>query len=498
MVKGNCRTDLVSRISSGIAQALGNAASGIAVLLPQGTGAQAKARLFQSDPESCGHHSADRDCSRQFDTLTRLPNRRVFFDHVNKVFSSAGDTPSFGLIVLKLSRLKHINAHFGYSCGDMMLAHVSNELATYVRKLDQRNYIARTGDAEFSFLVHNVADDCDLKVLGHILLTIANVPQIHQNFYARLDGNVGVAVANGECLSARELVLRADLAMQEARKNGSNEAAVYTPSLKSGPNRNRKIESEIQLAIKSREIYAVYQPQFDILSGQMVGMEALARWKHPELGMIPPTEFIDVAERAGSIVPLGQHILRLACEDAVAMRGAPCVSVNLSVLQIVQDDLPEFIKHVLNATGLEPSRLKLEVTESAIIKDSKRIFDTLASLKALGVSISLDDFGTGYSALSYLTDFDWDELKIDRSFVAKALKCDKARHVAQTIGGIAEKMKARLTVEGIETSAQRDLFASIGYQVAQGFFYAKPMAYADLNLSPYVLNNQQHALADFH
>lgn len=490
MFKGKRRTDLMSRTSSGIAQVLGDAASGIACLFDLGTGAQAKDRLFQSDPESCGHPAGDRDCSRQIDALTQLPNRKVFFDHVNKVCSSADDTPSFGLIVLKLSRLKHINAHFGYGRGDMMLAHVSNELATYVRKLDQRNYIARTGDAEFSFIVHNVEDDCELKVLGYILLAIANVPHIHENFYARLDGNVGVAVANSECLSARELVLRADLAMQEACKNGSNETAVYTPSLKTGPIRNRKIESELRLAIESREIYAVYQPQFDIISGKMVGMEALARWKHPELGMIPPTEFIDVAERTGSIVPLGQHILRLACRDAVAMRGAPCVSVNLSVLQIVQDDVPEFTRHVLSATGLKPSRLKLEVTESAIIKDSKRIFDTLTSLKALGVSISLDDFGTGYSALSYLTDFEWDELKIDRSFVAKALKCDKAQHIAQTIGGIAEKMKARLTVEGIETSAQRDLFASIGYQVAQGFFYARPMAYADLNLSPHVLNKQ--------
>ena len=165
----------------------------------------------------------------------------------------------------------------------------------------------------------------------------------------------------------------------------------------------------------------------------------------------------------------------------------PCVSVNVSVLQIVQDDVTELTRQVLDEVGLEPSRLKLEVTESVIIGDSERVYKTLHDLKEIGVAVSLDDFGTGYSALSYLTEFDWDELKIDKSFVSKALKCGKTQHVAQTIGSIAEKMNARLVVEGIETSVQRDLFASIGYQVAQGYFYAKPMPYEELNTSPYVL-----------
>lgn len=436
------------------------------------------------------------------DGLTELPNRYAFLQMIEEASQSrqiegprrcpdGGAAPDgWGIVVLKLSGLKRVNIQFGYSYGDDVIARLGADLSGYVRELDGRNRIARTGSVEFSFLIHDITSEEELAVLAHMLLAIVAVPVERHAIAVTLDGYAGIATSQAEGLDSRELVLRADLAMQEAARKGTNEVARFSQPLQAGQIRRRKIEDTLRGAIETNQIYPVYQPQFDMMSGEMVGMEALARWNSPEFGMVPPLEFIEAAERVGGILEIGRHILQRACEDVVTMRGTPSVSVNLSVLQIVQDDVPAFARQVLDETGLEPVRLKLEVTESVLISDGRRVHDTLTQLKRLGISISLDDFGTGYSALSYLTDFDWDELKIDRSFVAKALNCDKARHVATTVGALAGKMDACLTVEGIETSPQRDLFAAIGYRVAQGYFYAKPMDFRDLNASPYILTSR--------
>ncbi|MBN9672095.1 putative bifunctional diguanylate cyclase/phosphodiesterase [Roseibium aggregatum] len=425
------------------------------------------------------------------DGLTALANRDAFLHAVSDLVEHPRASDGFGVIVLKIGGLKRTNVQFGYGFGDEVIAGLANELQNYISTLDHRNKTARTGNVEFAFLLHGVNTEAELCIVAHILVAIVNVPIEREDFVVTLDGHAGIAVGDGDEVCARDLVLHADLAMQDASRRGPNEVVVFSEPLRSGQTRRRTIEDRLRSAVLGNQIYPVYQPQFDMASGRMVGMEALARWHCPEFGMIPPQEFIAAAERIGAIVQIGQHILKTACEDAVSMRGGPSVSVNLSVLQIVQDNVPAFTKQVLETTGLPPARLKLEVTESVIIGDSKRVYETLAGLKELGVSISLDDFGTGYSALSYLTDFDWDELKIDRSFVEKALQSDRARHVARTIGALAEKMKARLTVEGIETRSQRDLFADIGYQVAQGYFYAKPMLFSELNSSPYVLTSNK-------
>jgi len=436
--------------------------------------------------------------AQKIDTLTGLPDRAAFTGFVEDSFRHRDCSEKFGVIIVKVIGLERVNSQFGYSFGDDVIIQVGHELADYIESLDSRNRCARTGSVEFSFVIHDVEDNEELKALGHMLLAIVSVPHETRDFYATLDGCAGVACMDSNLATAKDLVLRADLAAQTAKQKGRNETAAFTHPLELAHIRKRKIEDDLQAAIMNEQIFPVYQPQFDLGSGTMVGMEALARWKHPELGMIPPMEFIDAAERVGGIVSIGRHILKIACEDAITMRGVPSVSVNLSVLQIIQDDVPEYTKHVLASTGLDPARLKLEVTESVIIGDRERVYETLTSLKKLGVSISLDDFGTGYSALSYLTDFDWDEIKIDKSFVSKALRCGKSRHVAETIGSLADKMNARLTVEGIETSVQRDLFVSLGYQVAQGFFYAKPMGYDEMNTSPYILTSRRQPLITLH
>ncbi|MEO9526381.1 bifunctional diguanylate cyclase/phosphodiesterase [Roseibium sp.] len=424
------------------------------------------------------------------DTLTGLENREAFLERVNEAFTDRPEAQGYGVVVLKISGLNNLNVQFGYSFGDQVIGMLGQDLSDYAGLLHHRNMIARTGGAEFSLLVRGVETVTELRILALMLLAIVSAAKQCGDMCISLQGHAGVALGGPAVGCARDLLLRADLAMQEAATESADGVAVYSQPLRAAQLRKKKIEDELQSAIEFNHIYPVYQPQFDLRTGKMVGMEALARWNHPELGMIPPPEFIAASERVGGIVQIGRHILKTACEDAVTMRGNPCVSVNLSVLQIVQDDVPEFARSVLLETGLDPGRLKLEVTESVIIGDSRTVYETLTRLKRLGIAISLDDFGTGYSALSYLTDFDWNELKIDRSFVAKALQSNRARDVARTVGALAKQMDARLTVEGIETSGQRDLFASIGYQVAQGYFYSKPLSFGKMNNSPYVLTTR--------
>jgi diguanylate cyclase (GGDEF)-like protein len=424
------------------------------------------------------------------DLLTGLENREGFLDRVSEMFAASPHGGAHGVVVLKINGLKELNVQFGYAFGDDVISQLGRDLSDYVCSLNTSNLIARTGGAEFSCLVRGVTDVNELRIPALMLRAIVGGFSERGDKCFTLQGHAGVALGGASVSCARDLLLQADLAMQEAVANDKADGvAVYSQPLRSAQLRKKKIEDELQTAIENNYIYPVYQPQFDLRDGTMVGMEALARWNHPELGMIPPPEFIAASERVGGIVQIGRHILRTACEDAVTMRGNPCVSVNLSVLQIVHDDVPEFASKVLDDTGLDPARLKLEVTESVIISDSRTVYETLTRLKRLGIAISLDDFGTGYS-LSYLTDFDWNELKIDRSFVAKALQSSRARDVARTVGALAKKMNARLTVEGIETSCQRDLFASIGYQVAQGYFYSKPLSFCKMNSSPYVLTTR--------
>ena len=437
---------------------------------------------------SLRNHSIGEDDEffRGADNLTKLPDRNWFLESTIGICSKRHEKLKLGLIVLKLSGLAQINSKFGYLRGDALLRGAAGELSEFVSKIDTRNLAARTGSAEFSFLIHNVEDDIEINLVGDMLVAIVTAVGKDHEFDEILEGYYGAALAKDNSVAALDMLLEANNAVQRARNNGAARLTSGTLKSKEISSRTQIIEDNIQPAIEKGEIFVVYQPQFDILNGHMVGMEALARWKHPELGLVPPFEFVEVAERTGKIVALGRHIMHLACKDAVSMRGNPTVSVNLSTLQVTQDSIRDFVAQVLDSTGLPPSRLKLEVTESICIENGGQVYEMLGELQAMGISISLDDFGTGFSALSYLTDFDWDELKIDRSFVSKASISERARHVAQAIGSIAERINAKLTVEGIETHAQRDLFAKLGYKFAQGFLYAKPMSYMDLNSSPYV------------
>lgn len=385
------------------------------------------------------------------------------------------------IAVLKFGGIQNQNYQLSESYRKKIFDKIYTRLKKYIY-LDNRNRMFRTGISEVSFLIYGKTR----KDITKDITSIFNLPFEFGHLTLKIHACIGFAQKIGIEKNVNDLIMCAKIGSQNALEleEGNNKNINIS---KKNDNRIDVIEKDIHRAIKENQVKAVYQPQFEISSGKMVGMEALARWTHPVLGFIPPPEFINVAEQIGMIVPLGHHMLRVACNDAVSMRGSPTVSVNLSVLQIMQDDILTITEEILDSTGLPANRLKYEITETALIQETDLVFEVLSKLKKIGVAISLDDFGTGYSTLSYLTDFDWDELKVDKSFVSKAMQCSKMRHLAEAIVALTREFNICLTIEGIETNKQRDLFSTMGYRVAQGFYYAKPMCFEKLNKSPYVL-----------
>ncbi|TYC53832.1 GGDEF domain-containing protein [Rhodobacterales bacterium] len=291
---------------------------------------------------------------------------------------------------------------------------------------------------------------------------------------------VGYAVACTDEISAVDLVRNAGLAVAQALETNTCEAIEYQSSMRSAMERRYVIENALASAIRDNEFLPHFQPQIDLRTGRIFGVEALARWYHPQLGWISPCEFIPIAESNGDIVALGWKILESACMQVKLLPAELSLSVNLSVAQIHNDDVVAMIEECFARTGLPASRLKLEVTETTMMSDLQRIRTTLADLRNLGIGISLDDFGVGYSALSYLTDFHWDEIKIDRSFAAKAVSDGKLRDVLKLVLGIAEKMGSEILIEGIETLDQRDVLVEMGCIRGQGYLFGGPMAIDDI------------------
>jgi EAL domain-containing protein (putative c-di-GMP-specific phosphodiesterase class I) len=261
---------------------------------------------------------------------------------------------------------------------------------------------------------------------------------------------------------------------------GKGIVLAFDPAMLVDFKRRLRLEADLGAAIAEGEIKPHYQPKVDLDTSRLIGLEALARWRHPELGWISPGEFIPIAEGSGAIVQIGRMMLEAACRDAATLPGNVSVSVNLSVIQILKDDIVRVVSDVLKVNALAPERLTLEITESVMMTDPEKVLGALKQLKMLGVCISLDDFGTGYSALCYLTRFNWDELKIDRSFIQGAL-CDPMNlAIIKTIKILAQDMNAKLTIEGVETQEQHELLRRIGCDTVQGYLFGPPVPLNEL------------------
>jgi diguanylate cyclase (GGDEF)-like protein len=422
------------------------------------------------------------------DPLTRLPNRSAFHAALQEETARQareGETDgSIAVFALDLDGFKAVNDILGHAAGDDLLVAVAGRIGRVAAGWGPGSFVSRLGGDEFTVLlrVHGGEKEALEKALQissalHETYSLAGGSVV-------VNATIGISLDDGRRRSGPDLLQDADIALSHAKANGKGQVQLYDASMRIDATRRRRIEADFDSGLGKGQITAHFQPQVNMETGEIVGVEALARWRHPALGWIPPSEFIPIAEGSGRIVEIGERILELACREVQRMPIDCTVSVNLSVVQLAREDLADRVSEILRRTGLPPQRLTLEVTESVVMRDTRRAAETLGRLKRLGIAISLDDFGTGYSALSYLRAFDWDELKIDRSFVRSIASDEHSLSIIASIVGLAEKLSIKVTVEGVETRPQVDMLKGIGCLVAQGFYFGVPASISDILRSP--------------
>jgi diguanylate cyclase (GGDEF)-like protein/PAS domain S-box-containing protein len=412
------------------------------------------------------------------DPLTNLPNRALFMDRLQHALErSARQGRPIGVMFLDLDNFKVVNDSLGHKAGDQLLIHVSQRLVGCLRSADTA---ARLGGDEFTVLLEDLNGPEDA-------LVVADRIAKHLNSAFQLDGrevfvtaSVGIALSTGGD-TAESLVRTADLAMYQAKTSGKARYAVFDPEMNDRAWERLEIETDLRHALERGEFVLHYQPIVDLASGRIEEVEALIRWQHPKRGLVSPNEFIPIAEETGLIVPIGRWVLEQACSQVRAWGSDDLVvSVNLAARQFQDAQLLKDIAGILSATGLAPSRLKLEITESAAMHDAAATETTLRQLKMLGVGLAIDDFGTGYSALSYLKRFSVDTLKVDRSFVAGIGTSSDDTAIVSAIIALARSMGLEVTAEGVETADQQAHLRRLSCNRGQGYYFARPRDRAEL------------------
>jgi diguanylate cyclase (GGDEF)-like protein len=408
----------------------------------------------------------------QVDKLTGLHARTAM---VGKIAEAAARTMRTGepifLVDIDIDRFKHINDSIGYGQGDQLIRAFGNRLR---KCLPSRTEIGRLGAGEFAVLLPDSADDRPLDVFLENLIERLMQPYKLPTHLQSVNVSVGGVAMPKDGNEPVAILRRSNLALQHARAAGIGNWAVYQPGMGKVAEYRQWIESELHAAFVRGDFDVFYQPQLDLMKGTTVGYEALIRWKHPERGMIPPMEFVPIAEETGMIGPIGEWVLRRACTDARHLPEDCFVAVNISPVQFMTKDFLQRVRAILNDSGLDPRRLELEVTETAMMQDRDRAAEILRELTAMGISVAVDDFGTGYSNLSYLIDFSFQKLKIDRSFVARMETDNSSGAVVSTIVGLSRALGVHTIAEGVETEAQATLLKAAGCEAVQGFYYGRP------------------------
>jgi len=381
-------------------------------------------------------------------------------------------------MVLDLDGFKAVNDSLGHDAGDELLVEVAERLGQCIRPTDTA---ARLGGDEFAVLVEDLASPGDYTVVAERMLESLRTPFSLHGKEVFVRGSVGIAMCGEGDNTSDELLRNADVAMYMAKAEGKNRYELFNPSMHSAMLQRLDIEADLRRAVEAGEFVLHYQPTVVLQTGRIAGVEALVRWQHPTRGLIPPMEFIPIAEETGLIVPLGEWVLEEACAQAKRWHeehgSEPPLkmAVNLSVRQLQQDDIVATVARVLESTGFDPSALTLEITESAVMNDHVTTIVRLNQLKALGVRIAVDDFGTGYSSLSYLRRFPIDILKIDRSFVDGVTDGSQKRALLRTIVELGRTLNLETVAEGIELPEELHQLRSLDCDLGQGYYFARPL-----------------------
>jgi len=419
------------------------------------------------------------------DAVTGLPNRSLFMDRLRQAMAFQQRKPDlrFAVLFLDVDRFKNINESLGHAMGDRLLVSVGKRLLKCVRPGDT---VARLGGDEFALLLTDYgAPEDPARCAERIQAELAPAHDLG-GVEVFATASVGIAVAARGYTRPEELLRDADTAMYRAKQLGRARHAVFHPAMHAHARAQLQLETDLYRALERNELRLAFQPIVSLSTGLIAGCEALAEWQHPKRGRIPPAEFIPAAEETGLILPIGEWVLREACKAARGFadrlpRSAPvAVSVNLSARQLLRAELLEQVRSALQQSGLQPQRMRLEVTESVIMENAGPASLLLAQIKALGVHLLLDDFGTGYSSLSYLHNFRFDTLKLDRSFVARVDTSSKHAEIVRTIVSLSRALGMEVVAEGVETPAQVAQLQILHCDYAQGYHFARPMDAAQL------------------
>ncbi|WP_417767329.1 putative bifunctional diguanylate cyclase/phosphodiesterase [Stappia sp.] len=412
----------------------------------------------------------------EHDALTALPNRLSLKRAVEECDRHGiPEGRVRAVLALDLDGFKTINDTLGHAAGDAVLVAVARRIERLLRTWGEGSLAARFGGDEFVVLMRNEQSRDAVEEKAGRLLEIVRRPYKVAGGTVSVEASIGMAVADGTSIDVPALMRNADIALSEAKSRGKGIVVGCDEVMRASLERRKSIEQDISGGLERGEIFPFFQSQVDLATGEVVGFEALARWRHPTLGWISPMDFIPIAEASGQINAIGSAILASACEVACRFPSPVPVSVNVSVAQLMNDEIVGTVRDILARTGLPASRLTLEVTESVVMHDQERALSMLGRLKELGVSIALDDFGTGYSALAYLINFDWDELKIDKSFVQSLQTNPDSAAIIRTIVSLALQIKTSVVVEGIETVEQHMWLKDIGCRVGQGYHFSRPI-----------------------
>ncbi len=418
------------------------------------------------------------------DALTGLANRNLLRNRLGQAIAyAARDGHPIWVVFLDLDRFKSVNDSLGHKAGDTLLTVMGNRLKSAMRDTDT---VARLGGDEFVLVLPRPeGGGLSTSTMRRVMEVVAQPLMIEGQPFS-LSCSIGVAVYPADGVEPDTLLERADIAMYRAKETGRNNFQFFTAAMNERLLERLRIENDLRTAIERDEFVLHYQPQVDLCTGRMVGMEALIRWRHPEIGMVPPGRFIGVAEETGLIVPIGAWVIRTACAQNKAWQRAGLkpmrIAINLSARQFAQPDLVQSITAVLAETGMDAQLLEIELTESMVMADVDQAINILRNLKAIGVLLSIDDFGTGYSSLSYLKRFPIDILKIDQSFVRDiAVDTDDAA-IALAIISLAHTLRLKVIAEGVETEAQMRYLRHNGCDVMQGYYFSRPVPAAELEL----------------
>ena len=439
-------------------------------------------RMIGSQADITEQKDAKEELARRafYDSLTDMPNRALFLDRLWHAMRRARRKKDylFAVLFLDLDRFKVVNDSLGHMAGDQLLIMIARRLEKSLRPGDT---VARLGGDEFTVLLDDIKDSTDATQIAERIQSDLSAPFRLRGQELVTTGSMGIALSSSGYDRPEDILRDADTAMYRAKSSGRARHVLFDTDMHDQAVALLELEGNLHHAVERDELLLHYQPIIDLASGRITAVEALVRWQHPRRGLLLPGEFVPVAEETGQIIALGRWVLRRACRQLVAWSSANdafrsiVVNVNLSSKQFSLPDLLPYIQGVLEEIGLPPGRLRLEITESALIENPEIATRTLLELKLLGVQISLDDFGTGYSSLSYLQRFPIDTLKIDRSFVSRMDRDEESLEIARTVLNIGRNLGKSVVAEGIETHDQLRLLRQLDCDCGQGFLLSRPL-----------------------